>query len=1621
MSRHRYSQKVLPKFQDTDTEVRYMKEGAVRYAMNGRVGRRDESTKGAWTKVKGTLYVPNQYLPAGQNKCLGAVSNKTGTFLVFFNWNSAGSHGIYLYDPKLDVPVQLLYGDTPENIVLGFHKHYLMAGTKAKIVLDRHLFWTDQYNSPRYLNIEWALDYKKKRKWEFQQIDSDITDFNILNFTFNGSPVSLFVNNLGSLLASNAKINDYFDVEVCKDAIIITEKQAGTCEISTTSPKIRIVAQNFYPKPHNERQIDLVLQPPLTAPNIVLKRDRKNKRNFLSGNTWQFRVKYVYKDGNQSVWSPWSKSINTSGECSKNYNFIEIDYTDPIFDTLNDINQLCVIDKVILGYRNRNQGELHSFVTIEQNDIPKISQTYKFYNDTYATAEPEADDIKPYDTVPLQCGALSSVNNRLLLGDGVENYEADCFDFDVEVEYNTRETPNSSGVIVCNIEIRNQENALRSLPIMQMQEESNVYYWGGTYDMDGLSHANIKDSLDLFDQRLALKGFVGYIAGTETYTISKQKDARGLRVTDLDSNIVKIVPDTSDYTRLKDVLAGENNRFTQELRFEGLPDGKYVIRLASHWCWRNEDALGKGEAYNIDNGLAYQRTSTNVYSVNGQTGVYEAEVEIRNGVQVGVPPVFTIDDTTIPSDRLTAGENQTLFQGYLIDERSSDQEDIYNGIRVEHATIGIIKLTPITENERFRLVKYTDHNGYFYGAFTANNSAPRNKLKILAAKNRGIGWGILPQLTGEGTFVWDNDTILKGNLSELSNASCSVETNNNYGILDGEVQNFILYSVRPNATNITNNYRTRIQGRVVDSTGNGLPGFMVVASQTGRVDRTDQDGYFSIILYSNYRPIFRSDSRTVTLYIFGTSCATGFTEVEYQIDLGATEYNNTTPFDVGNILLDVTDNDITGKFYLKNGGTYDFGVTLLDRANRKTTVIFNEKKHRIRLPFTTEKIQDYFQAITQDSSGNSVTADTKAEGYFTVKIKPVSEPPVWATHLLPMRTDDQVYADYVQMVVSDVMYVVNYDEITVDGVTTPTPQTTTYGAADANEIYLDLTTSFKEYKDRNSESIKGWTFEKGDRLRFLYKRDGTLHNFVEVEVKEQRGNYIVIPLVESLSEILQGEVVEIFRLKTKTTQKNFYETGEFIKILNPYKPNRSWEQADIRLNTGDAYRRNRRMYAVNDSSTITNVRLIEDMTPDDTYLAKDNDRGRLDFINTEFRQLRRRAVIRFGGNILSGSNINNIRRFDFSGQVSSDNNYGRITIIDEYGDQIFVAQERKCHTRLVSKTRAYLGDGNAVVYEASQFLSSPYYLNDDYGCINPESYTRGDNMGVFFDATMGVICRYSPQNGVMNVSGYDNQYRTTNFNEQPFKLLSRQLANIPADIYNLLFSFVSGYNDYDKEFNLTFSGISIKANDSISVFSGTGIGSNIGEDDVKFKAFDKSPITLQLNPATYVYDAESTSWLGERSYTPTAYGTMTNRYIMFLNGDLHIAEAGSKFNHFFGVQYPSILKVVMNQAPSDMKYFTAWSVESTHLWSNPYVKVYNARAFRDIESETPDSRIVQQNGVFYAAYLFDKNTPNIQNPLFNGNKLSGEALLMELRNESDENVLLFAINMYAGYIGRTNF
>lgn len=113
--------------------------------------------------IPGTTVVTNPYLPnVGTNKCIGSFYDPINYQIYDFNWNSAGSHGIYIYDTQQQQWLVLIEtGINTEGDPLAFtvanriHAMWIIYGDSTDGNL---LFFVDTQQRPRKLNIQRLLN-----------------------------------------------------------------------------------------------------------------------------------------------------------------------------------------------------------------------------------------------------------------------------------------------------------------------------------------------------------------------------------------------------------------------------------------------------------------------------------------------------------------------------------------------------------------------------------------------------------------------------------------------------------------------------------------------------------------------------------------------------------------------------------------------------------------------------------------------------------------------------------------------------------------------------------------------------------------------------------------------------------------------------------------------------------------------------------------------------------------------------------------------------------------------------------------------------------------------------------------------------------------------------------------------------------------------------------------------------------------------------------------------------------------------------------------------------------------------------------------------------------------------
>ncbi len=144
------SKKYLNGFINADDEINLLKDNEIIFSQNLRFSTTDEGTTSKWESVLSNSEIVNTYLPAtGINTNIGIPSTEDGRYIVLFNHNSLGDHGIYAYR-KSDNTFYKVLLNAQVTGGLNFSKNNLITSR----IVNGIVYFTDNVNEPRRINIE---------------------------------------------------------------------------------------------------------------------------------------------------------------------------------------------------------------------------------------------------------------------------------------------------------------------------------------------------------------------------------------------------------------------------------------------------------------------------------------------------------------------------------------------------------------------------------------------------------------------------------------------------------------------------------------------------------------------------------------------------------------------------------------------------------------------------------------------------------------------------------------------------------------------------------------------------------------------------------------------------------------------------------------------------------------------------------------------------------------------------------------------------------------------------------------------------------------------------------------------------------------------------------------------------------------------------------------------------------------------------------------------------------------------------------------------------------------------------------------------------------------------------
>lgn len=986
--------------------------------------------------------------------------------------------------------------------------------------------------------------------------------------------------------------------------------------------------------------------------------------------------------------------------------------------------------------------------------------------------------------------------------------------------------------------------------------------------------------------------------------------------------------------------------FEQTATIKNVPNGVYYMRLASHYCSDKSDV---GSKYLVaPDDLSWQQTSTFTRGIatDVSLGDLVADDTIRvevNNADVVCSSFFAVD-VQVPDG---GGSNAIITYGYNTDmlllpsatsPNTTDVRLLWNGIEKSSTYL-------YYQDSGGGLIDTqivtTDSRGFFYTVYwysTAIAHIQSHSTTITESSKETYQNSYVGNISPEmGTLTSGLDLTAQPAFY-MSTPTLSDFVNKNNIIPNYYVQ-------------LSTNARSRVEGYITFN-GLGVNGIVVADRYCGRYAKTDSNGFYSILIYVNDYTIEPTSNTRVEVAPANANrqqLILGGSNYSYaEILISSLTYNNDVPYiDNPNTYFTLA---LIGTSYPKHGEKYQVGIVYYDRINRDNYVNVGSKSI-ISIPYFTEGIN----AVKNPVVSWSIYSDA----------------PSWATHYQWVRTKGHVYGNYLQFAINDVDYI---NGIKSDG-------TYTVGALSASTIYVRMYLKTLDwYKTYYPNTNVGYSFQKGDRVRLKRRGDNTqlwfdkLYDYEIVSYDSSKfAVLIALPAdyYPQINQLVANSEIELYTPQQEVVESTYYEFGECYE---------TYQNAGRTLHRGgyngqdqeltsaypatgtfvawDTYVRNR-VFALKDGSDnlIADGSLVyieESKTLNDIdTTALQNNIGRPNAINPTNAQVQKITGLRYSNPYQIDSSNNGLSSFEALNRKDIDISYGALRKLI-YNDNVMLAIcENRTFSVYVEKNVLVSADGSTSVTASNIYYNTIRELGGNYGTIHPESVKEHRGFVIWFDAYRGVPIRYQ-QDGLQPIMPKMKQY----FSNKGKLLLQNPTKKVVAGIHRFFDEYIIAF---------------------------PAMGSDSAE--------------------TLSYNNTANRWITKFGYAPEQMCAIGVDMVSFPvsgsnRGQLYIHKKNSSKNTFYGTATDTKVKYAVNSKPTANKLYQSMNTESngavnvaittpTIAWGN----LSQASSLATTDFELMDN-------TYFASFLCDSNTPNVSNPLIEGDNLSGLYLLAELSKTS---------------------
>jgi hypothetical protein len=402
--------------------------------------------------------------------------------------------------------------------------------------------------------------------------------------------------------------------------------------------------------------------------------------------------------------------------------------------------------------------------------------------------------------------------------------------------------------------------------------------------------------------------------------------------------------------------------------------------------------------------------------------------------------------------------------------------------------------------------------------------------------------------------------------------------------------------------------------------------------------------------------------------------------------------------------------------------------------------------------------------------------------------------------------------------------------------------------------------------------------------------------------------------------------------------------------------------AQFTLSGGDNFRKYQDMPALLPSVTRL-YSYVDAMNASNMFASEAWEIGRPNKVDPNFRQVVRPSTIYYSESFIPETNINGLSSvFDTNFETYEDK-YGGIYKLYAEDLRLIVFQQLKVGQLPV----------NQIIYNdlslqntvgASNVVLSPqmvYYLGEFGIGKNPESFAVYGKVKYFVDVLRGAILRLS-QDGITQIS------KVAKFHNFTTDLCKSIVATKNTNFHV--------YGVYDVKF---------------------------GEYIV---AFEEIKSLTPMPGYTFAFNEEANVFSTFYSFKPDYMLGINVGIVTFKSGALYIHNTNSTYNNFYGSQAYTEAQVMVNLDPSKKKVLQAIAMETDTPWDLVTITTPQGQSTHLIEANFEDHEDYQ-----YSEIKMDENTPNVTNPIVEGNPMRSQTALVAMRFTKPIYNKLYAVNI----------